>query len=177
MGYRVDLSKKPNEIVIDRINYVFNKDYKPSQITFGSSGTCPLERAEREKYGVESKVAAYYGNGVYGHVEFFLTRADLTRLLDGITLQVPKGSIHWSHELAPQIQKDLGLQIYPPDIMAELVSPDADTYTVRLLPNHLSFKGVLKVEFIDPRPRKLQELVTKRALDGFKFGEFINGQL
>jgi hypothetical protein len=105
MAYRVDLTKTPKQILVDRINYVFGVSYTTDNIDFNDKGVQPLT-------------------------------------------------------------KD--------DIMIEPISEELDSYDVRLVPNHLSFKGTIPVVFTDPTPRTLASLVTKLALDGFRPGELIN---
>ncbi|HGU6387958.1 TPA: hypothetical protein ACNABY_000711 [Escherichia coli] len=175
MGYRIDLSKTPKQILVERINYVFKLSYSENNYEFNPRGVWPLTRAERRAKGVESKVAARFVNGVHGTQEFYLTRADLNKLLKDVTVEVPKGATEWSHELVPYIVDELGLQLDTYDIMVEPITPETESYEARLIPHHLSFKGTIAITFVDPTPRKLAQLVTKRALDGFRPGEFLNG--
>lgn len=173
MAYRIDLSKPAAEILLDRINYVFGTSYRPDQIEFNSRGAWPLTLDERRAKGVESKIAAKFKNGVYGSREFYMTRADLTELLHDVVVEVPQGAVTWSHYLAPYIVESLGLQLSELDLWVEPIDSSHGIYLARIAPHHPSFKGSITVEFVDPQPRRLAELVTLRNLDGFRFGEFL----
>lgn len=167
MAYRVDLTKAPKQILVDRINYVFSLSYTADNIEFNANGVQPLTLAERQRYGLESKVAAVFRNGVVGNQEFILTRVDLATFLADEPVSVPKGAVTSSEELADYIVAQTGLDLRADDIMIEPISEELDSYDVRLVPNHLSFKGTIPVVFTDSTPRKL-------ALDGFRPGELIN---
>lgn len=173
MGYRIDLTKPPKQILVDRFNYVFGISYTVDNYDFHPAGVQPLTKEERRKKGVESKVAARFKNGISGHREFYITRADLSKFLVGIEVEVPKGAVEWSHELAPYVIEQIGLDLEPYDIMVEPITDDMETYQAHLIPNHLSFKGTISIVFVDPTPRLLANLVTKRALDGFTYGVFL----
>ncbi|ANZ49733.1 virion structural protein [Erwinia phage Machina] len=174
MPYRIDLSKPPHEILVNRINYVWGTSYRPDQVEFNSRGAWPLTKEERRARGVESKIAARFKNGVMGFQEFHLTRADLTELLEGVVVEVPMG-ITWSHYLVPYIIDELGLQLGPYDLVIEPLEGNFTTYVARIEPHHPSFKGTIDIKFVDPTPRKLTDLVTKYKLDGFRVGEFFDG--
>lgn len=175
MTYRVDLSKTAPEILINRINYVFGTSYTPDQLTFDSRGAVPLSIEEARREGVESKAAAYYKNGYSGSQNFVFTRGDLNKLLRGAVVPVPFGAVKSSEELAPYIFDELGVNINPHQILIEPIPEDATDFTVRLIPRHLSLKGTIAIEFVDPTPRKLKVLVSKTELDGFSFPGELNG--
>lgn len=172
MTYRVDLSKPAKEILLNRINYVFGTSYRPDQIEFNSRGAWPLTKEEVRAKGVESKIAASFKNGLWGTREFYLTRANLTELLDGVVVEVPQGAAEWSHYLVPYIRDSLGLELGDYDLVVEPVDPTLDQYLAKIEPHHPAFKGTIVIALIDPTPRRLAELVTKRSLDGFNIGEF-----
>ncbi len=172
MPYRVDLSKSPKEILLNRINYVFGTSYRPDQIEFNSRGAWPLTKDERRAKGVESKIAAHFKNGISGTREFYLTRANLSELLDGEVVEVPQGLHEWSHYLVPYIRDSLGLDLGDYDLLVEPIDPTAELYLAKIEPHHPSFKGTIVITFIDPTPRRLAELVNLRSLDGFNIGEF-----
>lgn len=174
MAYRVDLTKTPKQILVDRINYVFGVSYTTDNIDFNDKGVQPLTKDEARRYGLESKVAADFKNGVAGNQEFILTRVDLATFLADEPVTVPKGEVTSSQELADYIVAQTGIDLTQDDIMIEPISEELDSYDDRLVPNHLSFKGTIPVVFTDPTPRTLASLVTKLALDGFRPGELIN---
>jgi len=173
MTYRVDLSKPAAEVLLNRINYVFGTSYRPDQIEFNQRGAWPLTSSEQRAKGVESKIAAQFKNGVYGTREFYMTRADLTELLHDVVVEVPQNAVTWSHYLVPYITEALGLQLESMDLWVEPVDSSAGTYLARIAPHHPAFKGSIAIEFINPQPRRLAELLTLRNLDGFRFGEFL----
>lgn len=175
MAYRVDLSKTPTEILIDRINYVFGTSYRADQIEFNSRGAWPLTKDEQRDKGVESKIAARFKNGVAGRQEFYMTRADLTELLAGEVVEVPQGAVDWSHYLAPYIVDALGVDIGLYDLVVEPVDSTEPFYLASIAPHHPALKGTIVISFIDPTPRLLTELVKNNKLDGFRLGEFLNG--
>lgn len=175
MSYRVDLSSTAPEILINRINYVFGLSYTTDNISFNARGTVPLTIDEARKYGVESKVAAYYHKGVNGSQEFYLTRGDLNRMLKDAVVEVPIGEVQWSQGLAPYILDELGVYLDPRDIMIEPIPEDAEEYQVRLVPRSLALKGTINIKFVDPTPRRLIELVGTRQLAGFSIPGEVNG--
>ena len=44
MAYRVDLTKTPKQILVDRINYVFGVSYTTDNIDFNDKGVQPLTK-------------------------------------------------------------------------------------------------------------------------------------
>ncbi|OTE88291.1 hypothetical protein B1K96_36630, partial [Escherichia coli] len=72
---------------------------------------------------------------MHGTQEFYLTRADLNKLLKDVTVEVPKGAAEWSHELVPYIVDELGLQLDTYDIMVEPITPEMESYEARLIPH------------------------------------------
>ncbi|QXO09529.1 hypothetical protein pEaSNUABM11_00105 [Erwinia phage pEa_SNUABM_11] len=175
MTYRVDLSKTAPEILINRINYVFGTSYTAEQLTFDARGAVPLSKEEARREGVESKAAAYYRKGFTGSQNFMFTRGDLNKLLKGVVVPVPFGAVQWSQDLAPYIFDELGVNLNPQQILIEPIPEDATDYTVRLIPRHLSLKGTIAIQFVDPTPRRLKTLVKKTELDGFSFPGELNG--
>lgn len=174
MAYRIDLSKTPKEILLNRINYVWGTSYRSDQIEFNDRGAWPLTIDERRARGVESKVAARFQNGVIGFQEFHYTRANLSELLEGVVVEVPQG-MAWSHYLVPYIIDELGLQLGPYDLVIEPLPDDITTYIARIEPHHITFTGTIGIKFVDPTPRKLTDLLIKTQLDGFRVGEFFDG--
>ena len=171
MSYRIDLSKKPHEIIILRINYIWGKSYLPDDVVFNKRGAWPLDSQRARKLGVESKIIGNFTRGYTGGQEFFYTRADLTEFFDGVVVEIPN-TVMWTYHCAPYLAEELGLQLEQEDIQIDKIPEGTTDYLIKIAEHHPSFKGTLAVRFIDPTPRFLKELVTKRDLDGFKLGVF-----
>jgi len=175
MAYRVDLSKTAPEILINRINYVLGSSYTPATLTFNARGAVPLDKFEARRHNAESKAAGLFSGGLKGGQDFYYIRGDLNKLLKGAVVKVPQGAVQWSQDLAPYVFDELGVNLTRHQILIEPIPEDAENYILRLIPRHLSLKGTIAVQFVDPTPRKLKLLVTKTKLDGFRHPGELNG--
>lgn len=161
MGYVIDMSKAPKDILLGQINYENPKAHLTFSVCkFSDYGPKNSGRADRDTM---IDVLPLQGAPFYGTITFYYNRINLNATLGTRALNVDLTKHVDTLSMLPAVLSQLGINLTPADVFNDQVVPGSESFTIRIRAMSIMYKGTIAVT----SRRMLSQMLGNRLLDGF----------
>lgn len=155
----IDLSLPPDEVLIQRINDIYNRNFSLTDVYFD------LDSVESINYrGCDTQVImrGRRGSAWAGALRVYYNRINLTKYLADQIVTVPD-KITFTGEARPHILKEIGIRLDTYDIVSDVIPPDAIQDTLRISKRSLIYSGTITLSLM----QLMKDRIANPYLNGF----------
>lgn len=163
MAYKVDMSLRPEEILLGIINY----ENPRANLTFNKIRFSPKGVENADYKGRDSKIdlIGLPGSGIVGTIPIWYNRINLTTYLGSRGLRIDVAPFTETSELLDLILTQLGIRLTLADIMVDYINHTTGAGVIRISPRSLTYKGT--ISYAPVAVSTLASRIRNTALDGF----------